>query len=68
MLIRVCKAIRIIRVLIIVTIGTRMPASALNFIDRIEKDQLILNAHNLKFALAKGQKTDILGFLPSIRT
>jgi DNA-binding LytR/AlgR family response regulator len=40
----------------------------INFIDRIEKDQLILNAHNLKFALAKGQKTEILEFLPSIKT
>lgn len=39
-----------------------------NFIDRIEKDQLILNCHNLRYALAKGQKKEILEYLPSIKT
>ena len=39
-----------------------------NFIDKIEKDQLILNCHNLRYALAKGQKKEILEYLPSIRT
>ncbi len=39
-----------------------------NFIERIEKDQLILNCYNLKYALAKGQKKEILERLPSIKT
>lgn len=39
-----------------------------NFIDKIEQDQLILHGHNLKYALAKGQKREILARLPSIRT
>lgn len=39
-----------------------------NFIDRIEKDQLILNAHNLKYALAKGQKKELMALIPSIKT
>lgn len=39
-----------------------------NYIDRIEKDQLILNCHNLRYALAKGQKKEILEYLPSIKT
>lgn len=39
-----------------------------NFIERIEKDQLYLNSHNLKFTLAKGIKKEILELLPNIKT
>jgi DNA-binding LytR/AlgR family response regulator len=40
----------------------------INFIERIEKDQLYLNSHNLKFTLAKGLKKEILELLPNIKT
>ncbi|MCP9755708.1 response regulator [Lacihabitans sp. CCS-44] len=39
-----------------------------NFIERIEKDQLYLNSHNLKFTLAKGIKKEILELLPNVKT
>ena len=40
----------------------------LNFIEKIEKDQLFLNSHNLKFTLAKGVKREILELLPNVKT
>lgn len=40
----------------------------INYIDKIEKDQLYLSSHNLKFTLAKGIKKDILKILPSVKT
>lgn len=40
----------------------------LNFIEKIEKDHLFLNSHNLKFTLAKGVKREILELLPNVKT
>jgi len=40
----------------------------LNFIEKIEKDLLYLNGHNLKFTLAKGVKREILAILPNVKT
>ena len=40
----------------------------INYIEKIDKDQLYLSSHNLKFALAKGLKKEILEILPNVRT
>lgn len=40
----------------------------INYIEKIEKDQLYLSSHNLQFALAKGLKKEILEILPNVRT
>jgi DNA-binding LytR/AlgR family response regulator len=40
----------------------------LNFVEKIEKDQLYLSSHELKFTLAKGIKKEILELLPNVRT
>ncbi|MCP9762955.1 LytR/AlgR family response regulator transcription factor [Lacihabitans soyangensis] len=40
----------------------------LNFVEKIEKDQLYLSSHDLKYTLAKGVKKEILELLPNVRT
>ncbi|MFN8430717.1 MAG: response regulator transcription factor [Spirosomataceae bacterium] len=39
-----------------------------NFIEKLEKDQIVLSAFGLKYALQKGQKTEIMQVIPSIKT
>lgn len=39
-----------------------------NFIEKLEKDQILLSAFGLKYALQKGQKTEIMQVIPSIKT
>lgn len=40
----------------------------INYIEKIEKDQLYLSSHQLQFALAKGVKKEILEILSNVRT